>query len=526
MAITNERRKGVHSCFVWSDEKRFLGIYVKNVVGFAVGGTGISVQGDVAMVTKNIRRRWLAGLFAVAVLVAFFSWEQGASAAKKKKYDSWKAVAADMAVEFSRARENVEQGNYKAAHKNMNDAYFGHYEIQGFEKNVMVAISAARVGHIEGRFAAIKHVLLGNNDSMDRSTLIDEIEQLKVKVYKDAMVLDGDISASDPDSLGEAVYGAAGRPAPYGGETAVAASGQNRVENAGLSGAQVAPSEAAQPSVPKKAPVSRDWLTFLTAFGLLVREGLEAILVIAAIVAYLIKTGNKPMIKGVYLGCFAAVFASAALAWFLEYIMGDAGGVARELLEGWTMFLAVAVLFYVSNWMLSKSDTERWESYIGGKVRQSIDSKSRLTLVFAAFIAVMREGAELILFYKAAFTGGMNSVPHIVYGILAGTAVLAVVWVAFRYFSVKLPLKPFFLFTSILLFLMCISFMGKGVMELTEADVISGRTVIPAMKGFSIEILNIYDRAETLIPQVMLLIASLWVTLPHLWGRKKADGEK
>ena len=231
------------------------------------------------------------------------------------------------------------------------------------------------------------------------------------------------------------------------------------------------------------------------------------------------------MLKSVYWGCFAAILASAALAWVLEYMMGDASGVARELLEGWTMFLAVAVLFYVSNWMLSKADTERWESYIGGKVQQSIDKKSQWTLIFAAFIAVMREGAELILFYKAAFTDGMDNTTYIVYGIVAGAAVLVAVWIAFRYFSVKLPLKPFFLFTSILLFLMCISFMGKGVLELTEADVITGRTVIPSMNGFSIDILNIYDRAETLIPQVMILIASLWITLPHMF-RKKDKGNK
>lgn len=475
------------------------------------------------MQTKNTLRRGRAlGLLAVAVLFLLFSSAQDASAAKKKKYDTWKAVAADMAVEFSRARENVEKGEYKAAHKNMNDAYFGYYEIQGFEKNVMVAISSARVGHIEGKFSAIKHVLLGNNDSMDKATLVSEIEDLKVKVYKDAMVLDGDISDTDPDSLGEAVYGPAGKPAPYGAEAAGEPEKKSEPEKAAV----VSADQGAPSAAPRKAPVSRDWLTFLTAFGLLVREGLEAILVIVAIVAYLIKTGNMPMIKSVYLGCFAAVFASAVLAWFLEYMMGDASGVARELLEGWTMFLAVAVLFYVSNWMLSKADTERWENYIGGKVQQSIDSKSQWTLIFAAFIAVMREGAELILFYKAAFTGGMNSVPHIVYGILAGTAVLVAVWVAFRYFSVKLPLKPFFLFTSVLLFLMCISFMGKGVVELTEADVITGRTVIPAMKGFQIEILSIYDRAETLIPQVMLLIASLWVTLPHLFGKKKSGGAK
>ena len=206
-------------------------------------------------------------------------------------------------------------------------------------------------------------------------------------------------------------------------------------------------------------------------------------------------------------------------------MMGDSSGVARELLEGWTMFLAVAVLFYVSNWMLSKADTIAWENYISGKVQQSIDSKSQWTLIFAAFIAVMREGAELILFYEAAFTGGMNDPAYIAYGIAAGVAVLIAVWVAFRYFSVKLPLKAFFMFTSILLFLMCISFMGKGVVELTEADVITGRTVIPAMKGFSIEILSIYDRAETLIPQIMLVIAALWIMLPHFFKSSKKNQE-
>ena len=101
--------------------------------------------------------------------------------------------------------------------------------------------------------------------------------------------------------------------------------------------------------------------------------------------------------------------------------------------------------------------------------------------------------------------------------------VLVAVYVAFRYFSVKLPLKPFFLFTSILLFVLCVSFMGKGVVELTEADVIVGRTTIPAMNGFSIESLSIYDRAETLIPQIMLVIAAVWIVLSHtLGGKKKA----
>jgi len=448
--------------------------------------------------------------FALLVIVLsalIFNFADSSEAAKKKKhYDDWRAVAADMALEFNSAIDNVINDKYKDAYNNVNDAYFKYYEVQGVERTVMYAISAARVNHIEAQFRDIKSVLLGNQEK-DKNSLMQQIEDLKIKVYKDSMVLDGKAEISDPDSVGNAIYSDTKVPKP-----ALVAS---------VPAQAPAASEKSEAKESKAAPVSRDWLTFVTAFGLLVREGLEAILVIVAIVAYLIKTGNKNLLKGVYLGSFAAIIASVILAWALETLMGEQSGVARELLEGWTMFLAVAVLFYVSNWMLSKADTIAWENYISGKVQQSIDSKSQWTLIFAAFIAVMREGAELILFYSAAFTGGMSDPTYIAYGIGAGVLVLVAVWVAFRYFSVKLPLKAFFMFTSILLFLMCISFMGKGVVELTEADVITGRTVIPAMNGFSIEILSIYDRAETLIPQIMLVIAALWIMIPHMFKKKK-----
>ena len=434
------------------------------------------------------------------------------AAKKKKHYDDWRGVAADMALEFNAAIDDVISDDYKAAYNHVNDAYFKYYEVQGVERTVMYAISAARVNHIEAQFRDIKHVLLGNQEK-EKSALIQQIEALKIKVYKDSMVLDGMAEVSDPDSVGEKIYAETRVPRP--------AKNLLSTQESTLSTQSTQTESVAKDSNSK--PVNRDWLTFLTAFGLLVREGLEAILVIVAIVAYLIKTDNKNMLKGVYLGSFVAILASIALAWALEALMGEQSGVARELLEGWTMFLAVAVLFYVSNWMLSKADNIAWENYISGKVQQSIDKKSQWTLIFAAFIAVMREGAELILFYSAAFTGGMSNPAYIAYGIGAGVLVLVIVWVCFRYFSVRLPLRAFFMFTSVLLFLMCISFMGKGVVELTEADVITGRTVIPAMKGFSIEILSIYDRAETLIPQIMLVIAAVWIMLPHIFRKKEKD---
>ena len=470
-----------------------------------------------------------AGLMFLLTLIIFVEANISEAAKKKKHYDDWRGVAADMALEFNAAIDDVVNDKYQDAYNHVNDAYFKYYEVQGVERTVMYAISAARVNHIEAQFRDIKHVLLGNQEK-DKGELIRQIEALKIKVYKDSMVLDGYATVEDSDSVGEAIYTDTKVARPEMLTSAGTSTAAENLPSAKESSAEISPSTTtaespATPSAPK-APVNRDWLTFLTAFGLLVREGLEAILVIAAIVAYLIKTGNKNMLKGVYLGSFAAIIASVILAWALETLMGEQSGVARELLEGWTMFLAVAVLFYVSNWMLSKADNIAWENYISGKVQQSIDSKSQWTLIFAAFIAVMREGAELILFYSAAFTGGMSNPAYIAYGIAAGVLVLVIVWVCFRYFSVRLPLRAFFMFTSILLFLMCISFMGKGVVELTEADVITGRTVIPAMKGFSIEILSIYDRAETLIPQIMLVIAAVWIMLPHIFRKKDKSPAK
>lgn len=454
---------------------------------------------------KN-RRKIMAYAILFFLAISFIT-TVNLDAKSKKKYNNWQEVATDMAKVFDEANADIKAKDYKAAYDHMNEAYFGYYEVQGFEKNVMIAISSKRVDHIEASFSNIKHTLLGNLDG-DKDKLTDDIEWLKVKVYKDAMVLDGVAYKSDPDSVGFAVYG----------ENPVPEFMKSEVEAAEADG-QIEPAAEADNKNIQVDSKGKDIAAFVTAFGLLMREGLEAILVIVAIVTYLIKTGNKKMTKQVYLGCAYAVVASIALSVFIEMVLGGIGASA-EMIEGWTMFLAVGVLFYISNWMLSKAEVEHWQKYIDDKVQQSIDNKSAKTLVFAAFLAVFREGAELILFYKAAFSSGMNNPTMIISGIAAGTVVLAIIYVIFRFTTIKLPLKPFFIFTSILLFLMCISFMGKGVVELTEANVISGRTTIPAMQGFQIEILSIYDRAETLIPQIMLAIASVWLLLSHTLKKK------
>ena len=416
-----------------------------------------------------------------SLLVSFSSLN--VEAAQKKKYDTWQDVAKDMNIEFQAAKKAIETGNNDEAYDAMNRAYFGYYEVQGFEKNVMVNIAAKRVNEIEATFRRIKHVLKGNLQGNVKE-LDDEIDLLAVKVYRDAMVLDGAVAKDSPDSVGEILF--KGGSVVTGDETTI------KLKSFGAS------------------------------FGLLLREGLEAILVVVAIIAYLVKTGNEKLCKQVYYGMGAGVIGSFILAFLIDILLG---GVGQEMMEGITMFLAVAVLFWVSNWILSRSEEEAWSRYIKSQVQKSIDQNSGRALIFSAFLAVLREGAELVLFYKAMLTGGQTNKMFAFYGFLVGTVVLIAIYVIFRYTTVRLPLKPFFKFTSILLFLLCISFMGKGVVELTEAGVISGSTTIPAMNGYQNTWLNIYDRAETLIPQIMLVIASCWMLLNNSLKEKKAKKE-
>ncbi len=447
-------------------------------------------------------------LFSLVLLLVFAN---SFSFAAKKKYDTWQDVAVDMGLAFDSAIENIEKDDLNAAYDNMNDAYFGHYEVQGFEKNVMVYISRDRVNLIEASFSDIKHSLLGNQE-FDKTQLLKDVELLKMRVYRDAMVLDGVIDKDAPDEEGAIVF--ADGKAKYLDLEAAQAVAEQTTETQQDEQLSTTPVKQVDPN-------RRHWATFITTFGLLLREGLEALLVIVAIIAYLVKTGNGHLKKQVYLGVLAGIVGSILLAVAIEMLLGGSG-VAQEMIEGWTMFLAVAVLFYVSHWMLHKSEAEAWQRYINEKVESSIDSKSAGALVFAAFLAVLREGAELILFYKASFSSGMNSPLYITLGIVAGVIVLAIIYVVYRYFTVKLPIRPFFMATSVLLFLMCISFMGKGVIELGEAGVISGHSVIPSLAWLRIDILNIYNRAETLIPQIMLAIASLWLIINSMLASRKA----
>lgn len=245
------------------------------------------------------------------------------------------------------------------------------------------------------------------------------------------------------------------------------------------------------------------WSVFLASFIIIFREGLEAILVIAAISAYLVRSNNKPMLKVVYLSSLFAVFASVLAAIALHTIVG-LSGANQEIMEGCAMLLATVMLFFISNWMLSKSESIAWKNYVEGKVQNAVSTGSSFALGFAAFLAVFREGAETIIFYQAMLADANEHMDMVWYGLGVGMIVLAFVFVIIRFGTVKLPLKPFFIGTSALMYLMAIAFAGGGVKELQEADIIPVTSVDFV---HSVEILGIYPTVETLLPQLFMVVA-------------------
>jgi high-affinity iron transporter len=264
---------------------------------------------------------------------------------------------------------------------------------------------------------------------------------------------------------------------------------------------------------------------FLASLVIILREGFEAILVIAAIAAYLIRSGNGRQTRVVYASGVAALVASALAAVAIQIVF-EVSGANQEIIEGVAMLLAVFVLFFVSNWMVSKAEAEAWKSYIEGKVQAAVETGSSFALGAAAFLAVFREGAETILFYQAllAETGTHGSMVWA--GFAVGCVALVAIFVIVRYGSLVIPIRTFFMGTSILMYIMSIAFAGGGVKELQEADVIS---VTPVNFIESIDILGIYPTVETLLPQAVLLILAVVSVLYYRnrgkRGLKAADGQ-
>jgi high-affinity iron transporter len=253
---------------------------------------------------------------------------------------------------------------------------------------------------------------------------------------------------------------------------------------------------------------------FAASLLILLREGLEALLVVAALAAFLIKTDRRYGMPYVHAGWIAAL-ALGVVTWFAAAYLINIGGAERELTEGIAALTAAGVLFYVGFWMHDKTHAQRWQQFIKGSVERALGRGTLWGLAGLSFVAVFREVFETILFYQALWLQ-VEPADHglILAGMATALVTLAVVaWLVLRY-SLRLPLRQFFAVSGIFMFILAVILAGKGIAALQEA----GQLPIDPVPFLRIELLGIYPNLQSLMLQaIMVLLAlSLIFVVPRL----------
>lgn len=246
-------------------------------------------------------------------------------------------------------------------------------------------------------------------------------------------------------------------------------------------------------------------VSFFSAFLILLREGVEAILILAAISAVLIKTGRRESLRYIHFGWITAL-ALGFLTWYVAGHVITISGANRELTEGLTALVAAAMLVYVGFWLHKQSYAMQWKHFIKNKINQSITDGALTGLAMVAFLAVYREVFESVLFFQTLWLQTQESGQGFVTGgALSALAMLVLVaWVIFK-FSVRLPLKLFFTINTLFLYLLAVVFVGKGVAGLQEA----GKLPRNYIEFFQVDALGIYPNLESLGMQVLMIVVAV-----------------
>ena len=428
---------------------------------------------------------YLHGELVASDPYADFSADPNAAA----KYESWYEAASLVKELLDTAYMGYLDKDFEAATDNVNTAFYTVYEESGLSHKIYTDLSLKDRQKMDAHFTALRSLISSASEKYQKNKYRTSTDSAKNDVLKMAKALD----AKEEEARAIAAEAAAEALA-----------------------AQMEEESAAQ-SDPRL-------LTFLGAFGIIVREGLEAILVIAGMIAYLVKSGNQKTLKNVYIGSVLGIVMSFVAAWFLSWLkrVWTGAGQSQEVIEGITALIAVCVLFYVSNWMISKAEAASWSRYIDDKVQSSVETGSSFALAFTAFLSVFREGAEVVLFYQPMLNEGNPSMVWV--GFATGCVLLVFVYLAITKLSIRLPIKVFFTATSILMAVMCVSFLGGGIKELAEGNVFDLTMNVPAIpENDVIQIFGIYPWLETLVPQLILGIVLLVTFLiAHYRGKMDA----
>ncbi|SEB54177.1 FTR1 family protein [Paenibacillus sp. GP183] len=248
--------------------------------------------------------------------------------------------------------------------------------------------------------------------------------------------------------------------------------------------------------------------TLFDASAILLREGLEALLIIVALLGFLKKSGNEQKKPWIWYGVGSGLGISIILGVIVQ-VLFSAGAFGKNnfLITGWTGLFAASMLFYMSYWLHSKSSMHVWQSYIQNKGNQALAKGSLWSLAVLAFLAVFREGTETVLF----FIGMASSITLVTLlsGIALGILILAVLAFLIFYLGMRIPMRPFFLVSSVLVFYLCFKFTGMGVHGLQLAGLLPATNLnVPSFTSIAV-----YPTLESFIPQVLLLAIAITVVI-------------
>ncbi|KXS23953.1 MAG: iron permease [Bifidobacterium dentium] len=380
------------------------------------------------------------------------------NSSKGKGDRTWSDVASEMNVILDKAYKAAISGKGAEGSSLVNNAYYQYYEKLGFEKNVMNAISGDRVSQVEYQFKMTRKTMRDGGSQKEIKKLVDD---LKSWLVEDAATLDGG-ATSNVNSFTKFITSSVGQ-----------------------------------------------------AFLILIREGLEALLVVAAVIANLVKSGNKRFTKFIYLGVLAGLAGSGLIAVLFTFLFGGSGPI-QEISEGVCALIAMAMLLWTSNWMLNKSSVEAWNRYIRNKTEAAVASAQSkmeagegvsfgmvVSLAMLSFLAVFREGAETVIFYESIYSMSQDSRGMWIGGI-AAAVVLLIIFFVLRFTSVKIPIGPFFLVTSILMAVLVVIFAGGGIHALIEGDLIEGTYLSNVPTN---DWIGLYPYVECLVAQALAAIA-------------------
>lgn len=260
-------------------------------------------------------------------------------------------------------------------------------------------------------------------------------------------------------------------------------------------------------------------IAFSTSFSIIFREGLESALIIGAILTYLEASRNNRFKKHVYYGIVIAIGATA-VTWFIAEFIIDISGASRELIEAIAGVSAVAVLFWVSFWVLNKIETKRWIEFVKAKVWKATATGSIMVFVLLSFFTVYREGFETVLFYQAMLSFAKYMEWYVVAGFVLGLGVIIATAIVVRKLGRRLPLKVLFALTMGIGAYMSIAFMGNAIREFQELGYISTTHLIGTVPRLDINLATmtgIHPTLETIIAQIILLavyvVGSLYILI-------------